>query len=155
MSHCEMFSLAILKTSCSTWNCKQNTTQTACTDAQSVSQHILNRMITFHHTNTRGSRLHIFVSQNGCHPRVMSRSLPHLTLTTSTSSLSSTSPTFPTFSPSHPSPLAHDPYFSCEDSWQSGRSTQIPSLTGTVCSCIMVVELFRRFFSCHLYVLRL
>ena len=35
-----------------------------------------------------GSRLHIFVSQNCCHPRVMSRSLPHLILTTSTSSLS-------------------------------------------------------------------
>ena len=42
---------------------------------------------------------------NTCHPRVMSHSLPHLTLTTSTSSLSpisstspylSTSPTFPT-----------------------------------------------------------
>ena len=56
-------------------------TQTACTDAHSVSQHILNRMITFHHANTRGSRLHIFVSQNSGHPRVMSRSLPHLTLT--------------------------------------------------------------------------
>ena len=62
-------------------------TQTACTDAHSVSQHILNIMITFHHANTRGSRLHIFVPQNSCHPHVMSRSLPHLTLTTSTSSL--------------------------------------------------------------------
>ena len=39
-------------------------TQTACTDAHSVSQHILNIMITFHHANTRGSRLHIFVPQN-------------------------------------------------------------------------------------------
>ena len=40
---------------------------------------------------------------NNCHPRVMSRSLPHLTLITSTSSfspISSTSPTFPTISPS-------------------------------------------------------
>ena len=37
-----------------------------------------------------GSGLHIFVSQNNCHPRVMSRSLPHLTLTKSTSSLSLT-----------------------------------------------------------------
>ena len=60
----------------------------------------------------------------------MSRSLPHLTLTTSTSSLSPTSPTFPTFSPSHPSPSAHDPYLPCEDPRQSGGSTQIPSLTG-------------------------
>ena len=31
-------------------------TQTACTDAHSVSQHILNRLTTFHHANTRGSR---------------------------------------------------------------------------------------------------
>ena len=46
-------------------------------------------------------RLHIFVSQNRCHPRVMSRSLPHLTLTTSTSSLSLTSPIFPIISPTH------------------------------------------------------
>ena len=54
-------------------------TQKTCTDAHSVSQHMLNRVITFHHVNTRGSRLHIFVSQNSCHPRAMSRSLPHLT----------------------------------------------------------------------------
>ena len=104
-------------------------TQTACTDAHSVSQHILNSMITFHHANTRGSRLHIFVSQSSGHPPVMSRSLPHLTLTTSTSSLSPTSPIFPTFSPSHPNPLTHDPYLPCEDPRQSGGSTQIPSLT--------------------------
>ena len=105
-------------------------TQTACTDAHSVSQHILNRMITCHHANARGSRLHIFVSQRSCHPRVMFRSLPHLTVTTSTRSLSLTSPIFPTFSPSHPSPLAHDPYLPCEDPQQGGGSTQIPSLTG-------------------------
>ena len=60
----------------------------------------------------------------------MSRSLPHLTMTTSTSSLSPISPIFPTFSPTQPSPLAHDPYLSCEDPGQSGGSTQIPSLTG-------------------------
>ena len=84
----------------------------------------------FTHANTRGSRLHIFVSQHSRHPRVMSRSLPHLTLTTSTSSLSPTTPIFPTFSPSHPSPSAHDPYLPCEDPRQSGGSTQIPSLTG-------------------------
>ena len=57
---------------------------------------------------------------NSCHPRAMSRSLPHLTLTTSTGSLSLTSPIFPTFSPSHPSPLAHDPFLPCEDPRQSG-----------------------------------
>ena len=89
-------------------------TQTACAVAHSVSPHTLNIMITFHHANTRGTRLHIFLSQNSCHPRVMSRSLPQLTLTTNTSSLSPTSPTspiFPTFSPSHRSPLAHDPLY--------------------------------------------
>ena len=89
----------------------------------------MNRTITFHHANTRGSRMHIFVSRNSCHPRVMSRSLPQLTLTTSTSSLSPTSSIFPTFSPSHPNPLAHDPYLLCEDSRPSGGSTQIPSLS--------------------------
>ena len=31
-------------------------TRIACTDAHSVSQHILNRLPTFHHANTRGSR---------------------------------------------------------------------------------------------------
>ena len=50
-----------------------------------------------------------------CHPRVMSRSLPHLTPTTSTCSLSPTSPIFPTFSPPHSSLLAHDPYLPCDD----------------------------------------
>ena len=105
-------------------------TRIACTDAHSVSQHILNRMITFHHANTRGSRLHIFVSQNICHVRVMSRSLPHLTQTTGTSSLSPTSPIFPTISPTHTRSLAHDPYLPCDVPRQSGGSTQIPSRTG-------------------------
>ena len=73
---------------------------------------------------------HIFVSQNNCHPRVMSRSLPHLTLTTSTSSLPFTSPIFPTTSPTHTRPSAHDEYFPCDGPRQGGRSTQIPSLTG-------------------------
>ena len=89
--------------------------------AKPVSESLLVLFI----TRTRVAQdLHIFVS---CHPR--SRSLPHLTLTTSTSSLSLTSPTFPTFSPSHPSPLVHYPYLPCDVPWQSGRSTQIPSLT--------------------------
>ena len=68
--------------------------------------------------------------KNNCHPRVMSHSLPHLTLTISTRSLSPTSPILPTISPSHPSPFAHDPYLPCEVPRQSGGSTQIPSLTG-------------------------
>ena len=59
-------------------------------DRTPLKQHI-------HHANTRGPRLHILCPKKSCHPRVMSRSLPHLTLTTSTSSLSPTSPIFPTF----------------------------------------------------------
>ena len=110
-----------------TERCEQNTHSNSMYRAHRVSQHILNRMIAFHHANTRDS----IASQNSCHPRVMSRSLSHLTLTTSTSSLSPTSPIFPTFSPSHPSPLAHDPHSPCEDSRQSGGSTQIPPLTGS------------------------
>ena len=50
--------------------------------------------------------------KNNWHPRVMSHSLPHLTLTTSTSSfspLSSTSPIFPTVSPSQTSPKMFNP----------------------------------------------
>ena len=50
-----------------------------------------------------------------CHPRVMSRSLPHLTLTTNTSSLSPTSPILQSFSPSHSSLLTHDPCTHCDD----------------------------------------
>ena len=86
----------------------------------------------FHHANARGSGLHIFVSQNGCHPRVMSRSSPRLTLTAVTRSLTLTSPVFPTFSPSYPSPLVHDPYLPCEDPRQSGGSTHIPISHTTV-----------------------
>ena len=62
----------------------------------------LHSMITFHHANTRGSRVgtlriaHLCFFKKVCHPRVMSRSLPRMTLTTSTSSLSSASPIFPT-----------------------------------------------------------
>ena len=76
-----------------------------------------------------GSGLHVFVSWNDCHPRVMSHTLPHLTLTTSTSSLSPTSPIFPTISPTHTRPSVHDPHLPCEIPRQSGGSTQIPSLT--------------------------
>ena len=71
--------------------------------------------------------------QNNCHPRVMSRPLPHLTLTTSTSSLSpisSTSLTFPTVSLLHTGLVILDPYIPCDVPRQSGGSTQIPSLTG-------------------------
>ena len=63
----------------------------------------------------------------------MSRSLPHLTLTTSTSSLSPISPAspiFPTVSPTHTRSLVLDPYLPGDVPRQSGGSTQIPSLTG-------------------------
>ena len=70
--------------------------------------------------------------KNNCHPRVMSHSLPHLTLTTSTSSLSPISSTliFPTVSPSQTSPMILNPYIPCDGPRQSGGSIQIPSLTG-------------------------
>ena len=70
---------------------------------------------------------------NKCHPRVMSQSLPHLTLTTSTSSvspISSISPIFPTVSPSQTSPMILNPYIPCDVPRLSGGSTQIPSLVG-------------------------
>ena len=57
----------------------------------------------------RGSSLRICVPKTFCHPRVMSRSLPHLTLTTSTSSLSRTSPILQSSSSTRPSLLSHDP----------------------------------------------
>ena len=99
----------------------------------------LHSMITFHHVNTRGSRAgklriaHLCVFLNNCHPRVMSRFLQHVTLTTSTnslSSISSTSPIFSTVSLLHTSPLILDTYVSCDVPRQSGGSTKIPSLTG-------------------------
>ena len=113
---------------------------TACKDAHSVSAHTLKSMITFHHANTRGSRahssgLHALVSQNNCHPRVMSRSLPHLKLTTSTSSLSPISPIFQSFSPSHPIPLAHDPYTQNPCGFNGGVAdrlkSHLPQVTST------------------------
>ena len=71
---------------------------------------------------------------NDCHPRVMSHSLPHLTLTTSTSSLSlspisSTSPIFPTVSPSQTSPMTPNPWKPCDVPRHSGGSTQINHLS--------------------------
>ena len=88
-------------------------------------------MITFHHAITRVAQDCTSVCPKTIfHPRGMSHSLPHLTLTTSTSSLSPTSPIFPTLSPTHTRPSVHDPYLPSEDPRQNGGSTQIPSLTG-------------------------
>ena len=62
-----------------------------------------------------------------CHPRVMSRSLQHLTLTTRTSSFSPTSPIWQSSSSTHSSLLMHDPFLHCEDSRLRGGSSEIPS----------------------------
>ena len=78
-----------------------------------------------------GSRLQPLVrTKIVCHPRVMSRRLPHLTLTTSTSSLSTTSPIIPSSSPTLPDLLTHDPYLPCEDSRRSGGTKKFPSPAG-------------------------
>ena len=84
---------------------------------------VLHCMITFYRANTRGSRAAKL--KKNCHPRVMSRSLPHLTLTTSTlSPISSTSPIFPTVSPLHSSPMILDPCIPCDVPHQSGDQHQ-------------------------------
>ena len=106
-------------------------THTACADAHRVSaHHTAQSDHFFHHANTRGSRLRFCASKTFCHPRVMSRSLPHLTLTTSTSSLSPTSPILQSFSPTHTSLLTHDPYIHCDGSRRRGGSSEIPSPIG-------------------------
>ena len=57
----------------------------------------------------------------------MSRSLPHLTLTTSTSSLSPTSPILQSSSSEHPSLLSHDPHIHCDDSRRGCGSSDLQS----------------------------
>ena len=59
--------------SCNNWvyehraqNVNRTPTQTACTDAHSVSQHKLNSMITFHHANTRGSSAQLRIAHLLC-----------------------------------------------------------------------------------------
>ena len=85
-----------------------------------------------HHANMRGSS-----------PRVMSRSLPHLTLTTSTSSLSLTSPILQSSSSTHPSLLSHDPFLHCDDSRRSCGSSDLQSPTcSSVCVLLCVCVCF-------------
>ena len=117
-------------------------TQTACTDAHSVSQRILNRMITVHHANARGSRMHISVSQkwlsSTCHVSFLAApdtDHKHKFSITYLTNLSRR------FVPSHPSPLAHDPHFHCEDPQQSGGSTHIPYLTRSGVQCSLSIQL--------------
>ena len=81
-------------------------THTACTGAHittAQSDHLSSREHAWLKIASHGVP-HIF-----CHPRVMSRSLPHLTLTTSTSSLSPTSPILQSSSLHTPNLLTHDP----------------------------------------------
>ena len=99
---------------------------------RTVCQHItLHRMITFHHANTRGSRLQALVRfKRACHPRVMSRSLQHLTLTTSTSSLSTTNQAVIfsyTSRPVDPRSMKKP----CGDSRRSGETSEFASPTST------------------------
>ena len=91
--------------------CEQNThSYSMCRCAQCVStytaqyDHISSR----EHAWLKSAQLRIArsgVLKTVCHPRVMSRSLPRLTLTTSTSSLSPASSVFPPFSPSQSCPI--------------------------------------------------
>ena len=63
----------------------------------------------------------------------MSRSLPHLTLTTSTSSLSpilSTSPIFPTVSSSQTSPMILNPFLPCDGLFSQHLLASLTPLTG-------------------------
>ena len=110
---------------------------------RTVCQHItLRSLISFHHANVRGSSSRICVPKTFCYPRVMSRSLPHLTLTTSTSSLSPTSPILQSSSSTHPSLLSHDPNVHCDDSRRSCGSSDLQSHTG--------IELLRSWWSISL-----
>ena len=71
--------------------------------------------------------------QNHCPPRVMSRPVPHRTLTTSTSSLSpvsSTSPTFPTVSPLHTGPKFSSLIFPAMFHGRVADQHKSPFLTG-------------------------
>ena len=101
----------------------------------------LHDVITFHHANTRGSRVgrlriaHLCVLKTIVHPRVMCHFLSHLTLTTSTSSISrisSISPIIPTVSAAHTRSMVFDPYLPFDVPRQSGESAQNPSLTETL-----------------------
>ena len=101
---------------------------TMCTVCQHITLHSL---MTFHHANTRGSRLKIAslgVPKNSlsstCHVSFLA--VPD---TDHQHKFSLTSPIFQSFSPSHPSLLTHDPHTPCDDSRRSVGSSEIPSPT--------------------------
>ena len=87
-------------------------------------------MITFHHANTRGSRVGRFRIAHLCVLKTIVIHVSCLFLCPDTDhKLSPTSPSFPTISPTHTRPSVRDPYLPCDVPHQSGGSTQIPSLT--------------------------
>ena len=94
-------------------------------------KHSTCRVAQHNHISSSLRIAHLF-PQSKCHPRVMSHSLPNLTLTPSTSSLlpfSATSPICPTVSPSQTSTMNLNPHIPWDGPRHSGGSTQIPSLT--------------------------
>ena len=110
-------------------------TQTACTHAHSASQHILNRLTTFHHANPRGSNWKAQDCTSLCTKQLSSACHVSIFAAPDTDrkhkfSLTYTSPIFPTTSPTHTRSSVHDTYLPCEVRRQSGGSAQIPSLTG-------------------------
>ena len=85
--------------------------------------------------------------QNICHPRVMSRSLPHLTLTTCTSSLSpisSTSPFLPTVSPSQNKPYDSQPV--CILPWSTAECARWDLRRLRRATCVFVAHAERLLF---------
>ena len=111
--------------------CEQNTTHTACTDAHSVSaRHTAQSDHFSSREHARSSSLRTCVPKAFCHPRVMSRSLPHLTLTASTSSLSPTSPILQSSSFTHPSLLSLGPCIHYDELRRSCGSSDLQSPTG-------------------------
>ena len=96
----------------------------------------LHSMITFHHTNTRGSRVAMLRIARLCVHKIIvihvSCLAPcrtwHWAQAQVLSPFSSTSPIYPTVSPTHTRSVVHDPYLPCDVPRQSSGSTQIPSL---------------------------
>ena len=83
-----------------------------------------------HITRTRVAQAQQGVPKLVRHPRVMSRPLPHSTLTSCTSSLSPTSPIFQSFSPTQSGPLSYDLYVHCDDPRRSDGITKSTTPTG-------------------------
>ena len=100
-----------------------------------VCHNTWNRLTTFHHANTRGSRVGRLRIAHRCVLKQLSSHVSCLIPCRTwrwpqAQVLLLTSPIFPTVWPTHTRSLVHDPYLSCDVPRQSGRSTQIPSLTG-------------------------